>query len=425
MLIKKEKCNEITIMLNSFALSIIINAQYIAYIANVYFGFSGGLVTMLYILALALVLFSTFFNDFKLTYNVSKTSLLLVGYTLIAFVFSFLATSGDNTLDYFTDFIATGIITLAIVQATNDCEYILRFNMAFSILFCFQPSTYVSAALMNISYDRASMFASYILVPVILSGLYHFLFYRKTKPLYIILYLASLFTFIRTFSILGRGPLLSILVGVVMAVLVKNKEKWGTSSTRLKFFIIVLVIGILLVVSNIQAILIALNSILQNQGIQIAAITKSINLLSSEGSVGLLNNRNDRWSWALSMFSESPLFGNGIGSYADMYGTWPHNIVLQLLVEVGVIGAFPLLFAMFHIIYNIIFKDMEYDDLIIVAFLCGISIPRLMLSSYLWHHPEFWLFMYFGLISINRSRCNVATTNRDGGCNEYRNTNLT
>jgi O-antigen ligase len=42
---------------------------------------------------------------------------------------------------------------------------------------------------------------------------------------------------------------------------------------------------------------------------------------------------------ALMMIAEAPVYGNGIGSFYDKYGTWPHNIFLEMLVEFGVVGA--------------------------------------------------------------------------------------
>lgn len=407
--------NRTSIVYNSLAVAVIINAQFVAYVANAYFGISGGLVTLLYIVSFVLTIAGSFFNDFKLVLSFSKRCCMLAGYLIIVFGFSFLVTSGFYTMDYFMDFIATGLVTLYIIQSKFDRELVLRFNMTLGLLFCLNPNRYVSSALLNISYERASMFASYILIPIILSAIYHFVFYREKKFVLILLYFANAFVLVRTLSILGRGPLLSIFIGIMISLVIKNNKKWGNCPDKRKMMYIAIVIVTFIAIANIGEIIFLLNTFLTSNDIHIAAVTKSMDLLSARGISGLLNNRDDRWIWTFELIRKSPIFGNGIGEYANVYGTWSHNIILQLVVEMGLLGCLPIICTMIYILYYIFLKNLQMDNLILLCFLCSISLPRLMLSSYLWHHPEFWMFVYFGLIAIEQGKKkNHIRKNREG-----------
>lgn len=49
------------------------------------------------------------------------------------------------------------------------------------------------------------------------------------------------------------------------------------------------------------------------------------------------DSREFLFFWALDLFSNAPLFGNGLG-YTDGLITYPHNIIIEILAELGVIG---------------------------------------------------------------------------------------
>lgn len=69
------------------------------------------------------------------------------------------------------------------------------------------------------------------------------------------------------------------------------------------------------------------------------------------------------WSYAVSLFCNSPIFGGGIGSFQEYIGSgflisgvkqagwYPHNFILELLCETGLLGT-ALFFAPFYSIYK-------------------------------------------------------------------------
>jgi len=54
-----------------------------------------------------------------------------------------------------------------------------------------------------------------------------------------------------------------------------------------------------------------------------------------------------RYMEALSIFSEHPILGSGFGGYESITGEgWPHNFLLELLCETGLVGTFMFLMIM-------------------------------------------------------------------------------
>lgn len=68
-----------------------------------------------------------------------------------------------------------------------------------------------------------------------------------------------------------------------------------------------------------------------------------VNYVETKGT-SLRYERLSYWSQALLLWSSSPIFGHGIGSFSIFYAGWeisgthPHNILLQILCEIGLIG---------------------------------------------------------------------------------------
>ena len=158
---------------------------------------------------------------------------------------------------------------------------------------------------------------------------------------------------------------------------------------------------------NTQRILLWLNELLFSFDIEVAALTKTINFIERKGLfLGILNGRDLVYARGYELFKESPIYGNGIGVYADKYdGSYPHNLFIQLLAEGGIILTVPFiiifLINLWYLIKPWINKDKIYEIRLYILFLFIICIPRLMFSSYFWREEAFWLliFVLFSMLS--------------------------
>jgi O-antigen ligase len=46
------------------------------------------------------------------------------------------------------------------------------------------------------------------------------------------------------------------------------------------------------------------------------------------------------WEEAINEFKANPIFGVGLGNFAGGVGYFPHNILLEILAELGIVGLF-------------------------------------------------------------------------------------
>jgi len=101
-----------------------------------------------------------------------------------------------------------------------------------------------------------------------------------------------------------------------------------------------------------------LNNSIKTRYVKTFEDAKSIarNLMSNDSITDNVDIRLRIWKDALNKFKKSPALGSGFGiSYHDKISgkTWvhPHNIVLELLTETGIVG-----FGVFAILFGLIFK---------------------------------------------------------------------
>src|SRR5699024_3188038 len=118
----------------------------------------------------------------------------------------------------------------------------------------------------------------------------------------------------------------------------------------------------------------------------------------------LSSGRDTIYENVIKLILENPIIGKGISYYAVYSEGWyPHNIVLQLMLETGIVLTIPIL-VMILLAIKVSFSSVDkfkgnigFKAFILFVFVS--SIPRLMLSSYLWKEQFFWLLL-FSMLSV-------------------------
>ncbi|MCR9849264.1 O-antigen ligase family protein [Vibrio antiquarius] len=75
---------------------------------------------------------------------------------------------------------------------------------------------------------------------------------------------------------------------------------------------------------------------------------RGVSLVDESGRLSInFDNRSSHWSNSIEIISANPIFGKGIGNYMDGLAVWPHNIFLEILVELnlGFVIAFSFLLS--------------------------------------------------------------------------------
>ena len=186
----------------------------------------------------------------------------------------------------------------------------------------------------------------------------------------------------------SRGPVLFIAEIVIVYYLVSFK----TSKYKL-FKVLAMVFAAVVIYVSYDYILLTIGGLLSNLGIKSRFFTKLLN-----GSVMDDNGRNKIWSAAIGMIKENPYGYGAMGSRhvitSYIYTGYPHNIILEFLIDYGVIpGAILLGFMLFHSIKIIFFSDSEWKNVFIPFFCasCG-----LLISLTYWSVPTYWTCLAIG-----------------------------
>lgn len=271
-------------------------------------------------------------------------------------------------------------------------KIVLLYYAMFSIYFFFDKYGRYSAS------DRMTI--SYYMLPLFITIIIDFYINKPRnikvmimKPIiYLIIFYPYLLFLIKYVS---RGVILALVVCIFL-ISIHNK------TIKKKFFIITMTISVIFILMCFGVpILKEVENFLENKEIRIEVIRKSINLIE-EGKFD--NGRNIIYQNAIEGIIQNPILGHGIGSFNKTYGTYPHNVFLQILYEGGIIGGIVIgIFCFLGIYYILCERNVKERDKIILIYLFSISMIKLMLSQEYWFDTLFWVYI-FKVVSILNKR---------------------
>ena len=166
------------------------------------------------------------------------------------------------------------------------------------------------------------------------------------------------------------------LINIIAICYIVLKDKKGDRKSWVKKFCIILVIvsiGYLVLLYIPQA----------------DAILNKIEIFNDSSDVS--NGRFNIWENTLLIFKQSPLFGIGGGALGTAYGISSHNVFLQMLAEMGIVGALVFLIA---VLKNLLFTNKALDEVMIKEFY--IKDDKICLQSAMYIQILFIIYCFFG-----------------------------
>lgn len=180
----------------------------------------------------------------------------------------------------------------------------------------------------------------------------------------------------------NRGSLAAIAIFVMLYVIFCTESK-----RKIKYITILLCI-ILLVYSALRTEnLMQLERALEHLGIQSRNLSKLLDATMTD------SGRDAGYGIALSYIKSGNWFGLGIGGDQILVGNYPHNILLEFMLQYGNIAG-CLLFII--LAWNIIvvfskIKNKQYKAVVIAFF--SLSMVKLWVSSTYWYELWFWGYL--------------------------------
>ncbi|PAD40394.1 O-antigen ligase [Terribacillus sp. 7520-G] len=400
--------------LNSISIAFIICANYLSIIFDSLNLISNGFIPILIAICIIFSYSVTLIFGLHLI-HINKKSLFFLLFIIGFFLLTILFNDNDIVVRYFTEFLGYGLTAFMITLLPFNPSTVLKYLTLSGLLILLNPMAVTeNIGLITNSYGRIDMGSSYALLVPVSAAIIYFFREKKGEKISLILFLSYLTNIYMLFLLLSqasRGTVISLLVLLSLLVYKKVSNKFSGKKRLLSFAFIGVFLSLsVLALINITKVLYFLYSLSQLMGIEIAAILKTYNLVNNYHLLGLLNGRQDLYLNSLEMIKNHIFLGNGIGSYTSSYGIYPHNIVLQLMVEGGIVLTIPVLIIITGIVFFLLTPqdkiEINSEWYLLLLLLFSVAMPRLMFSSYLWQQQSFWLmiFVYFIIRTLNKKK---------------------
>lgn len=387
--------NRYSIILGSLAIVLLVSSQYLNDILNLYVGYERGFFTPIIALATSFGLLSVFLNR-RLIINRKPFALLLI--IIVAYTLTLLFQSGKSSLPV-VDLVGMCLMPI-FLGAFLVIDYMLVFRGCMLMLLLaipVYPELFLKANI-GMNYDAVSMSTSYDILPIVIVGLIHFIYFRKdSNVLDKILYVISLIFSVSLIRMSYRGALIALVVAVVFALYYQRKRT--SVKNQLIFISASLAIAVCLV--NYREILLGLSYLLNSIGIRVAFIDKSVYLLATQRTD---HGRIEIYNQAFKGFLNSPVIGHGMATF--QYYTeypFPHNFMLEFLFDGGILLFIPIMYIFISAIKRLFQRKWEEDRyrFAFVLMIGCISITRGSLSAESWRIVLLWLFVGMSLNKTN------------------------
>lgn len=282
-------------------------------------------------------------------------------------------------MELIISFFAIGMSGILIGSLRFSQDHFLSYGYKLGLLnfFLLGAIPFTSLYLDEINYMR---FGYAILPTVIFSFL--FLFRDNNKKWTFIVFCLS-FAELLLFG--ARGAMLTfILFALIYLFFISDVSK------KIKLYILFF---LFLIGASLKFVLEYLLESLDTFGLYSYSLTKYLNLFNGDSLASTSSGRDDIYGLAFKRIDESFWFGSPLNTcFIDTGSTYYHNIILDILVNFGVIGfVFFFLFIFYNIFKVVSSTSKERKMIFFILFL--IAMGRLFVSSSFWQRPEFWIFV--------------------------------
>lgn len=346
-------------------------------------------------------------------FNISMNQLLLGGFVGVGYLITqILSPYSDLRIIDFCIYTIMSIFIVAFYEI--DSKTFLRFLM-------FLPCSGILSlnrifATNTFKYETITMGLSYAFMPAIVAAIsYFFLYFKKgdniNKFIDAIALIINLSFLLKILQFGSRGPVLCFLCSFLFFYCFEYDENFERIRIKGEKCLLISII-LLLLINYFWEIALFLENIMDASGLKINAINKFFRLMNSSGDVS--NGRLDIYLQSFQGFLQSPIWGHGYSTTMYNLGfVYPHNFVLQLLYDGGLLLFVPLVYLCMKGKLNKK-NRLTFDDFALVSSLILMSVPGAMFSGNLWENSRLWL-MFSVLVTSSKAIDNYELSDLSGG----------
>lgn len=391
-------------LLTSFSFACFANIQCINRILSAYMSRDneeGGMLSLLYLIILAVILITTILSRQFSFRSIDKASLFIMAFTYIFYVTSSVYI-GEPAVPFlqFVVFTLSALIVPSIARI--DTKIFLKSVMLTSALgisvanrifiFVADWHEYIS---MGVTYS--------FMLPIVATVIYFSLYFKDENKAWKVIMLVlggiNFYYFFLMFTMGSRGPSVVIMSTLIMLYCINLKETGGINLRKKQtaFLLISFILALFFFLPLLQF----LHNIFLSMGISSNVIDKFLRLALANDAT---NGRDYVYEFAIDGILNSPIWGNGFDRFEANTGmAYPHNSILQLLYDGGVILFGLVLIPFFKKLTRISNYCLKNEYALIMTFFCSGFVGS-MFSGDLWKTPLFWALI--GIV-LSFKKCEI------------------
>ncbi|MEG0693274.1 MAG: O-antigen ligase family protein [Oscillospiraceae bacterium] len=332
---------------------------------------------------------AAFSKHFKVMIGISAAFLMLCIMTVAFFPQNPVAIINNTALR----FLVFGALSVTLIISIGDLTTLWAMLRKVSYGIALLGVLYYLAALEPIGV-YSMPFAYVMLIPLIVLL---FSFFKEHKWYDLVI---PFFLLLMILARGSRGALISIIAAVVMILfnfLLSKKIREKMKKTTYVFLWIIIIVGIILLVANIEKVLTAIGIVLSKLGMdgRTVALFSSGDIFHSSGRDYITDIVST--TVASNPFAAHGIYGTGVAVNDFMQigiaGEYAHNIILELIFTFGIVGGAAMLAAIAFIIVFGLIKSKENDERKLIILFIAIGLFPLFISEIVWTSMTFWMLI--------------------------------
>src|SRR5690606_28222827 len=343
------------------------------------------------IVAISLISLLIVIVNNPITTFINKKLFVIVGVILL-FVFSYMLgrVEPERFSLYFLSFLVFGVT--GILYSNTQFDYKIFYKSILIISILSLPGIYriSSTDYSRLMDDDALMFLMGVSQGALrlLLGVFIVMFLLKKGVLKIGTLLVILVYLFFFFSFGTRSSIMGLFLFCIFYYLIKKNKLTNRA------FIIILLCGFIFSFFMID-IMLTTQYFLDQIGINVKAIDKMVRMATMGEE--LSNGRVRLWEQAFKDITASPLFGNGVSAYEKTNGIYPHNFLIQVFHEGGVLYFIPILIVIVKFFTLLLSNTKSKETKIFLIYLFFSGMIELLFSNVYWRNVYFWFFIGYVL----------------------------
>jgi len=286
---------------------------------------------------------------------------------------------------YIYQFVYSGLIPIILLSRLKNAKMVVFYYSWFSVLaFILLWDDPLNGFLVFSGYMD---FGFNLALPAFIGFFIGFHYFRFKLML-----LLEIICFLEIIVFANRSVMISIILFILLYyLLTMNNFRRYISHIIFPFSTVIIVVYL-----NLLDIIFFINKLLFKMGYWSYSINQIKHFIFNKELNPLFSSRLDIWSAAIRMIELKPIVGHGIGSFQSNFGTYSHNLFLDLLIFFGLVG-FVVVIVIIYFASRRILRFRGSAKLLGLMFFV-LWFPKLIFSSHLFLDIGFWSFLAFAFL---------------------------